>query len=313
MFTRGIPLKLVSLMIALLLTYAVQSARNASVVSLFVPIEIKNSPEDRALVKPVKRGVQVTLKGPSFLIGPVASSPPAMRVKLPELHDDRVTVSFKASDLPLPSSVEVLSIEPSQMELVFEPLERQEVRVEVPRVGQLARGLVLESVEVSPKFVVVRGSRTELKQLKAVEAEAIDLSDIESTKEFTLDLRLNGSSLIPSTRSVFAKVVVGHQPTEKIFQGRPIELRVASGVGVMQVSPERVTVTLSGAPSAISRIDEELVIPFIRFSDSAPETGVLRKIEVDAPEGMKVVSVEPSAVAVTPLQTGGMKSVIKRR
>jgi YbbR domain-containing protein len=312
MFSRGIPLKLVSLLIALLLTYAVQSARNASVVSLFVPIEVKNPPEDRALVKPSKRGVQVTLKGPSFLIGPVASSPPAMRVKLPELSEDRVSVSFKASDIALPSSIEVLNIEPSQMEFVFEPLERQEVRVEVPRIGQLSQGLILESVEISPKFVAVRGSRSELKQLKVIESDPIDLSDVDSSREVTLDLRLTGSGLTPSTRSIVAKVVVTHQPTERVFRGRPIELRVGSGGGALSLGPEKVSVTLSGSPSIISRTEDEAVIPFIRISGNALDSSPQRKVEVEVPAGMRVVAVDPPTVTVRNMQPNAGRVAARR-
>ena len=107
---KDIPLKLASLFIALVLAYGVHSARNSSVVSLFVPLEIKNTPEDRVVVKPVKRGAQVTLRGPSFLVGPLASSPPPLRVKLPDGIEERASVSFRAADLTLPPSIEVLSI-----------------------------------------------------------------------------------------------------------------------------------------------------------------------------------------------------------
>jgi YbbR domain-containing protein len=312
MFSRGIPLKLVSLLIALLLAYAVQSARNASVVSLFVPIEVKNAPEDKALVKPAKRGVQVTLKGPSFLIGPVASSPPAIRVKLPELLEDRVSVSFKASDIALPSSIEVLNIEPSQMEFVFEPLERQEVRVEVPRIGQLSQGLILEGVEVSPKVVALRGSRSELKALRVVESDPIDLGDVDETREFNLDLRLSGTAVTPSTRSVVAKVIVGHQPTERIFKGRSIELRVVSGGGGFSVVPEKVAVTLSGPPSVISRTEEQVVIPFIRIPANLPDATPQRKVEVEVPAGIKVVAVEPAYVALKGTQQNSSRITARK-
>lgn len=313
MFSRSIPLKLVSLLIALMLTYAVQSARNASVVSLFVPIEIKNSPEDMALVKPTRRGVQVTLKGPSFLIGPVASSPPAMRVKLPELRDDRASVSFKASDIALPSSIEVLSIEPSQMEFVFEQLERQQVRVEVPRVGQLAHGLVLESIEVSPAYVALRGSRSELKQIRVVEADPIDLSTLDSSKQLTLDLRLSGASIMPSTRSVVAKVVIGHQPTERVFAGRPVELRVVSGAAALEVRPTQVSVTLAAPPSQIAHLDDDAVVPFVRVGVGAVAGASSRKVEVEVPHGIKVIAVEPSVVTIqTPPPTGAKVAAKKR-
>ena len=118
--TQHLPLKIASLFIALILAYAVHSAGNASVVSLYVPVEIKNIPDDKVVVSPTKRSVQITIRGPSFLIGPIASSPPSLRARLPDEVRDRAIVNFQPIDLNLPRSIEVLSIEPSRMELGLE-------------------------------------------------------------------------------------------------------------------------------------------------------------------------------------------------
>ena len=72
-------LKLVSLLAAILLAYSVHSDRNTSVLSFNVPIEIKNPPDDKVLVKPTRRLAQVTVRGPSFLVGPLVSSPPPLK------------------------------------------------------------------------------------------------------------------------------------------------------------------------------------------------------------------------------------------
>jgi YbbR domain-containing protein len=309
---RAIPLKITSLLVALILAYAVHSARNASVVSLFVPIEVKNAPEDKAIVKPVKRGVQVTLKGPSFLIGPVASSPPPLRIKLPDTEGDRVAVTFKAADIDLPSSIEVLGIEPAGMEFVFEKLERQDLRVEVPRTGQLSKDLVLESIEVAPKFVSVRGPQSDVKLLKSIEAEPIHLSEINSSTEVTLSLRSLGASVSPSTRTVVAKVTIGQKPTEKIFLSRPLELRVSSGVGGLVLSAERANITVSGSPAVLANVSEQDIIPFVRVTE-ALEKSITKKIEVDLPQGLKVVSVEPSSIGVGEQEPARVKSGTKKR
>jgi YbbR domain-containing protein len=298
MFSRGIPLKLVSLCIALILTYAVQGGRNSSVVSLFIPIEVKNPPEDKVLVKPLRRGVQVTLKGPSFLIGPVASSPPPIKVKLPEVDDNRVTVSLSAADIALPSSVEVLGIEPSQMEFVFEAVEQNDVRVEVPRIGQLPKGLVLQRVEISPRVVAVRGARADLKQIKVLEAHPLDLSEIDSSTEVNLDLRIPHVSITPAIKSVVAKVVVSQEPTERVYAQREIELRLSSGAGDYEVAPSKVSVTLSGEPKALADLEEGRVVPFIRISERLQGGELAEKVQVDVPKEFTVVSVAPSSVMV---------------
>lgn len=296
--TRDMPLKGLSLLIALLLAYAVHSAGNASVVSLFVPLEVKNAPEDKVLVKPTKRGVQVTLKGPSFLVGPLASSPPSLQAKLPDDVDDRVTVSLKPSDMSLPHSVEVLSIEPQQVDLFFDSIERREVKVEVPRFGQLGSALVLEAIDVSPKSVTVKGPRSEVKQLKAIETEPVNVSEITQTTELTRQLRSPGSSISLSTNSVSVRVVVGQMPSQLQFVDRPVEVRIPRGLGSFVVEPGEVSVTVSGPPEKIMKLTASDVIPYVRMSDLPRDMSSKLKIQADVPESLKVISIEPSMALI---------------
>lgn len=310
--TRDLPLKGLSLLIALLLAYAVHSAGNASVVSLFVPLEVKNAPDDKILVKPTKRGVQVTIKGPSFLVGPLASSPPPLQARLPDDVDDRVTVSLKASDMSLPHSVEVLSIEPQQVDLFFDSIERREVKIEVPRFGQLPSALVLESIEVAPKTVTVKGPKSEVKQLKAIETEPVNVSEISQTIELTRQLRSPGSSITLSTTVVTARVVVGQMPSQLQFVDRPVEVRVPRGLGSFTVEPSEVSVTVSGPPEKIMKLTAGDVIPYVRMSEMPKDMSSKFKIQADVPEPLKVISIEPSVVAIQRTGATDGKKAVKR-
>jgi YbbR domain-containing protein len=301
MFIRNIPLKMASLFIALVLAYAVQSASNVSVVSLFVPLEIKNMPEDRAVVKPIKRGAQVTIKGPSFIVGPLAAAPPPLRVKLPDGVEDKASVTLRAADLSLPPTLEVLSIEPSQVEFAFEPVERQELRVAVPRIGQLSKELVLEGIEVSPPSIVVRGPRAELKALKTVETEPIDLGSIGGSKEISLSIRSIGGSVTPESKTVVARVAIGEQPTARSFSRIPVEVRVVGGTsGGFTLTPRVVALTVSGSPSTLSSLQEADLAPYVRLkADYAADTENAREqVQMQLPMGLRVVGIEPAVVTV---------------
>jgi YbbR domain-containing protein len=301
MFIRNLPLKIASLFIALVLAYAVQRASNVSVVSLFVPLEIKNTPEDRVVVKPTKRGAQVTIKGPSFIVGPLAAAPPPLRVKLPDGVEDRASVTLRASDLSLPPTLEVISIEPSQVEFVLEPLERQEIRVAVPRIGQLGKELVLEGIEVSPPSIVVRGPRSELKALKTIETEPIDLGSIGTSKDVSLSIRSVGGSVTPESKTVLARVTIGEQPSVRSFSQIPVEVRVIGGASRgFTVTPRVVALTVSGSPSTLSGLQERDLAPYVRLNaEAAADTeGTREQVQMQLPMGLRVVSIEPAVVAV---------------
>jgi YbbR domain-containing protein len=305
----NLPLKLASLVIAISLAYVVQSASNSSTISIFVPLEVMNVPEDRAIVKPIKRGTQVTLRGPSFLVGSLAVNPPQLRVKLPESNSDRVTVSLRNLDLDLPHGIELINMDPSQIEFELETLDKQIVRVEVPRVGQLKKGLTLSNLEVFPKTIQIRGERTDLKAIKAVESEPLDLSSLRESTEVTLNIRPLGGSISASARSVAVRVGISEQPSERSFQKIPVELRVIGGSSEpVVIQPATVNITISGPPNVISELSVSELSPYVRQQDTEIRTGAPRDlgvlnqpVRIQLPEGLKVVKIDPQSVALNPV------------
>jgi YbbR domain-containing protein len=291
-------LKLVSLLAAVLLAYSVNSERNTSVLSFNVPIEMKNSPDDKVLLRPARRMAQVTVRGPSFLVGPLASSPPPFKVVVPDGVGERLQVSLKPSDLPVPSMIEVLNVEPSEIDFVFEPIERREFKVEVPRRGQLNQQLTLSKVEIEPKVVTVRGPRSELRQIKFIESEPIDLEDISETTTLTLGLRSPGNQSALVTKSVSVRVGINETPRRRTFEKRPVELRTSPAIFGIGIEPTVVTVSVEGPPSVVAELDARDVIPYVRIGEAPPNEGRSVEIRVELPSGCSVSKIEPSTALV---------------
>jgi YbbR domain-containing protein len=291
-------LKLVSVLAAILLAYSVHSDRNTSVLSFNVPIEIKNPPDDKFLVKPTKRMAQVTVRGPSFLVGPLVSSPPPLRVVVPDDVGDRLQVSLKSSDLSVPSMVEVVGVEPSEIELVFEPVEQKELKIEIPRVGQLPKDLTLTKVDFDPKVASVRGPRSELKQLRFIESDPIDLGDLSESRSLNLNLRNPGNQLTLITKAVSVRIGINEVPRQLTFEKRPVELRTSPRVSDIGFEPLEVTVIVEGAPGLVAELDPGDVVPYVRVKEPPPKEGRVIDLSVDLPEGISVSRVEPASVFV---------------
>jgi YbbR domain-containing protein len=222
-------------------------------------------------------------------------------VKLPNQLEERLPVSFKASDMHLPPGVDVLAFEPTETEIVLESLESKEVRVEVPRLGQLRSGLTLDGIQISPKTVIVRGPRTEVRQLKSVETEPIDLRELEGSEKVELRLRGAGSQATLSTEKVSALIEVSQIPSERTFKGRTVELRAVVGLGNLRVEPAEVSVVVSAPADIVSNIESHQIIPYVRLRE-APTSGpggvFELQVEVETPQGSKVVRIEPNRVAI---------------
>lgn len=308
-------LKLVSVIAATLLAFALQDASNASVVSLFVPIEIRNPPADKVLVKRIKQGVQITIKGPSFLIGEVAASPPPLRLKLPDDVGGKYTAQLMASDISLPPSVKVLMLDPPEVELAFESIEERDVRVEVPQLGLLAKELLLVDIELDPKAVTVKGPQSEVRQLRSIATEPLDLRDIKESESISLRLRKPGALSSLSVESINARVKVEQRPVERQFVSRPVELRVAGDTKWLKINPAVVTVVFSGEAALLAEIDPEQVRPFVKLKSQPSREGGFYEVEVQAPEGIKVVKISPASVTAWyhGPSKGGSPSQAKKR
>ncbi len=296
--TRNLSLKLISLIAAMLLAYSLQDASNTSVVSLFVPIEIRNPPAEKVLVKRMKQGIQVTVKGPSFLIGEVAASPPALRLKLPDDVEGKYVAQLMSSDISLPPSVSVLAMDPPEVELVFESVEERAIKIEVPQLGSLSKEIELVGIEVDPRTVTVRGPRSEIKQLRSVETEPLDLRDIKESERVTLNLRRPGALSTLSVSSVAASVEVQPKPVERQFAARLIELRTDLDRKWIKFNPGAVQVTLMGPEEMVGELSPKEIIPFLTLGKMPERSGEPIDVQVEIPKGTKLVKVSPAQVTI---------------
>jgi YbbR domain-containing protein len=299
---RNLLFKAISLLAAILLSQAANSAGNSSVMTISSQIELKNLPDDKVLMKPRRPEVKITVKGPSFLVGPVAAEPPPFRVRVPAAVGSAVAVRFSRDEIALPPSVELLSVEPAEMQLEFETLETKELRVEVPLIGQLPRSLVLERVVVSPATVAVSGPASELRAVRTIESQPLILSEIDSseTRRMELDIRPPAGRITVSSKQVEVSVQLGEVVVQREFTARPVELRSAPDIGAVSIEPKIVRVIVSGPGNVVSAVQPSEILPYVRLA-SAPLSGGGSEltVKVDPPSKVTVLRVEPSTVRVS--------------
>lgn len=307
---KNLGLKVLSLTIALMLYLFVHSQTNATVIALVVPVELKNMPAEKMVLLPALRQAQVSIKGPSFLVREVAISSPAFHVKLPKDVGQRYEVSLSDDQLPLPPSVEVLSIQPSSMELIFDTVITRDLPVEVPRIGKLSESVRLVDVTVTPETVAVRGPETELKGVDSIRSQPIDMRTIETSTDFTVSLRTIGQYSKATTDTVTVSVAVASVSLEKKFPAIPVEVRVVNGYSY-EVIPGVVDVEVTGPHKIIEKLTASAVTPFVKVE------GVLESndlaVRVDLPEGVSLVQTDPPNVRLLLKQVGQTPTVQKEK
>jgi len=144
----------------------------------------------------------------------------------------------------------------------------------------------------------VKGPRSDVRSLKSIETDPINLAEISGTVEMPLALRALGPSVSIPAKAVSVRVVVSQMPLRQEFRDRPVELRSSKGLGSFILHPATVSVLVSGSSEVLGKVNPIDVVPFIRLADAPTENSATAKVQVDLPDGCNVVSVEPPTVGI---------------
>lgn len=305
-------LKLISLCAAIGLWFVVTT--NVSSLTITVPVEVRNVPDDTLLISSSVTQVAVRVRGPSFLLNTGVDGLKAIRVAVPKDVSHRLVVPIQSSDLPLPSGLSITSVEPSEVELRFDKKATKVVPVEIPRIGRLSDSYRLEGIEWKPEVVQVEGPSELILDLHQVETYPIDFRTLTESEKKELPIRKPASSMTVSADQVTVAVRVSPIPVRRVLRGRQVEIRV-NGDDVRTVSPKDVQLIVSGAKSIMQGLSEADVIPYVRLDeDDVPGSSV--PVNVDVPDGLEVESIDPPSVEVrkiTPSSSSrSLESLIKK-
>ena len=309
--SSNLTLKLIALAMAVTLALFLRSESHTTIVGYVVPVEIRNLPKTKVLVRPAKPDAQVRMRGPWFVLAQLASSPPVFRISVPESLGPSHRVSLEVQDLSLPSRIEVLSIEPSTLELHFDELATRSVPVVVPRIHVLPPDLQMKGVAVEPMEIQLSGPQASLAALSAIESEPIDISQVSRSGSLTLSLRIPTWATQASHHQVTANVTVAVVEAERVFERLPIEVRNSSGAP-LSVAPSSVRVVAVGEKSRIDALAPGAIIPYVRIH-AAPKSGERFPVQVEPREGVARFEVSPPEVRSASDKTISVKKPVEKR
>lgn len=308
---RDFNLKLLSVGIALLLVLFVNSDSNVSQIGFVVPVEVQNIPQGKVLVRPLNMQAQVTVRGPSFIVSQIPLSPPNIKLRVPSNVENRFVASLKQQPLDVPPSVKIVSIEPTEVEFVFDNVVTREVPVVVPQFGTLPENVVLQDISVRPERVTVRGPEREVGRLSRIETEPIDLSEFKTSDRREVAIRTVGPLVELSANRATVAVAVNVRKLERRFSDVPVEARGAAAAQVA-LEPSKVTVELSGPLSQVQALTAKELSAFAQV-DSAPQEPITLPLSVVVPSGLTILSTQPSTVQVRPLPTPSSAPTPRKR
>lgn len=181
-------LKLLSLIFALVLWFFVMGERRQE-IGFSVPLKLENIPQDLMLANEVPNLVDVRVSGPRTLLMNLSPQDISISVDLKDLKPG--LTSFKRLDekLNIPSALKVTRLSPSFVDVKLERIKEKQVPVVISIEGVPAEGYRLSETRLTPAKITIVGAEGELKDIREVVTEAVNVTDV--TESFSLMVPLN--------------------------------------------------------------------------------------------------------------------------
>jgi YbbR domain-containing protein len=201
-------LKISAILISVLLWFFVTS-RGQSEMSFDIPIEFKNIPVELGIVGTSAKSVSVTFKGQERLIKSVRPSDIRVFVDLEKAKKGEESYHINNDDIKLPYAMSVTSVIPSTIKVRIDETAEKMVKVKPVISGVPEPGYYVQSVEVEPKSIQIRGLKSDLKRIEEVKTDTMDITGVHETMTQELNVDIAGANIRPEKASVRVTVVIG--------------------------------------------------------------------------------------------------------
>lgn len=173
-------LKIIALICALLLWFYAEAQENPSKErQLTVPIQYTNVAAD-IIVEQGPQSIQLTIKGNETNIMSLRSDDFTAVVDLSNAVLGTGTYPVQVTSSAV---VDKFTYTPDKVSVTIDQIEQKTVPVQLRTEGALSPYYEMQSIEVQPDAVVIRGKRSVLSEIYAIETVPIDISGIDADKE----------------------------------------------------------------------------------------------------------------------------------
>jgi YbbR domain-containing protein len=285
--------KLLSLFVAFGIWFVVMSSN-----SIELPKEVAldlDLPSGLVVANDVPDRVNFRLSGSKFFLRTVANSLDTIKIDLTKAKAGPSYYKIEKEAIHLPIGVKILSISPSTINLVLEPVEHRSVPVEVVEKNEVPNGYRLVRLAAMPKNVRIKGPRNAVEKISAVRSEPVDLADIPASLKWEVGVKAPAPNIV-FDEEIEPKVSVEVEPTGSNFRVAGVPLKVNTKRS-FTAKPEKVALYVNCPPNLIKTLTPERVKAYVDVADT--RAGVyVREVKAELPPGVKLVRVVPDRVQI---------------
>ncbi|BDQ36688.1 hypothetical protein SYK_10480 [Pseudodesulfovibrio nedwellii] len=261
-----------------------------------MPVVMTNPPEGLIIEDGLVDKIQVRLRGPKGLVGNLTTQNIPYHVDVSKLKIGVQVVDIDASNIPLPSTYEIIEVKPNRLKLTVDRRISKEIEVEAAWSGDLNPDYKLKEIIVDPKIVVVRGPETVLRKISKARAVMKEDFPEDVPESWAGDVGLElAPEIEASPGQVRVEAFFGPQ-IRQIWVKVPLEVQAPEGYKV-SVSQKFVRLLIEG-PIYLFRDNEyrkDVVVSLLFGSETTPGKFDL-DYDVVLPDGCRLEKKNPETV-----------------
>jgi YbbR domain-containing protein len=290
-------LKIISLVLAIGTWYYAVGEENIEVMRV-IPIKIQMSSTQMTVSEISARAVQVTLSAPRALIVNLASQDIRAVHKIgPEIKTaGEYSFRLEPAEISVPSfQIRVVKIAPEIVTVKLDELIVQKLEIQPDFVGEPAVGykLLADELRMDPNAILTQGPKGVLEKMKSAKTEPIDLVGRIRSFYRTVEVKLPPGVKPMSESLVNVYIPIREEFGEKEFRDVPVRiLRSPAASGVVDLSPDKVTLVLKGSKLYLEKLAPETLLAYVDLADLKKGDYDLQ-LQVVLPENVSLKDKEP--------------------
>ena len=190
-FTKNLSLKLISIFLAIILWYFALSEKGGE-TAISIPLDFRNIPTSLIIIENPEESVNVRISGPVALLRGLSLREVKAIIDLSNARPGVAKFAIQPEQISLPRGLRVTIGSPASITLRFDRLLSKNLPVEAILVGKPSEGFKITGVSIDPPAVEIVGAQNELRGLKKILTEEIDISGLNKDSVRKAPLNLGG-------------------------------------------------------------------------------------------------------------------------
>ena len=258
-------------------------------------------PAEWAVLNQSLQRVNITFQGSQEEIRFLDQEDLRVIVPLPEPDGDKeITIRFEESHVLNPAGTRVVRFNPPEMRVKFEPRVRRTIPIKAAFSGSLREGLEIERARCNPAGIEISGAQSHVEKITTLSTDLITLDQQPASfmEQVAVAAPLH-MHLELEPAWVEVSVDLAERVSERRFMNVPVHvLGAPREERFFTVAPERIHLVVSGAQKRIERLQTDAITAYVRCDELDATTSYDLPVQVDLPEGIKLIKTEPSVVKV---------------